>query len=99
MNYLQIFDGTEIGDDVGYGLIRYLEAEEVKEIATALESVTVEEFISRYDVKEMNKVDIYPLKGEWSEEDKEYLVGNFESLVDFFRLTVKENEAMILMFS
>ncbi len=96
---LAIFGGTEIGDDLGYGPLRYLEVEEVKEIATALESVSVIDFTSRYKVKDMNKFDIYPLEGEWTEEDREYLVENFESLVEFFRITAAKDEAMLLFIS
>ncbi|MDQ0228678.1 YfbM family protein [Metabacillus niabensis] len=96
---IAIFGGTEIGDDLGYGPLRYLEVEEVKEIATALESVSVRDFTSRYKVKDMNKLDIYPFEGEWTEEDKEYLVENFESLVEFFRITATKDEAMLLFVS
>lgn len=96
---LAILGGIELGDDLGYGPLRYLEVEEVKEIATALESVSVRDFTSRYKVKDINKFDIYPLDGEWTEEDKEYLVANFESLVEFYRITANQNEAMLLFIS
>lgn len=47
----------------------------------------------------MNKYDIYPLDGEWTEEDKDYLVENFESLVEFYRLTANKVEAILLFIS
>jgi hypothetical protein len=91
-----ILGGTEIGDDEGYGPLRYLEAKEVKEIAAALESVSVQDFASRYKVEDMNKNDIYPLGGEWTEEDKDYLVEHYETLVEFFRIAADQDEAMLL---
>lgn len=96
---LAIFGGTEIGEDLGYGPLRYLEVKEVKEIATALESVSVRDFASRYKVEDINKYDIYPLDGEWTEEDKEYLLEKFESLVEFYRLTAKQEEVILLFIS
>ncbi|KON88032.1 hypothetical protein AF332_15215 [Sporosarcina globispora] len=96
---LAIFGGTEISEDLGYGPLRYLESEEVKEITTALESVSIRDFASRYNVKDINKYDIYPLDAQWAEEDKEYLIENFESLVEFYRITAKQEEAMLLFIS
>jgi hypothetical protein len=96
---LAIFGGTEIGEDLGYGPLRYLESEEVKEISIALETISVEDFASRYKVEDMNKHDIYPLEGEWTEEDKDYLVENYEALVNYFRTAADNDEAMILLIS
>lgn len=96
---LAIFGGTEIGEDIGYGPLRYLEAKEVREIATALESISVRDLTSRYKVEDINKYDIYPFSGEWTEDDKEYLIDNFESLVEFYRLTARQEEAVLLLIS
>ncbi|MFC7687062.1 YfbM family protein [Ureibacillus sp. GCM10028918] len=95
---LAIFGGTEIGSDLGYGPLRYLEVEEVKDIANALEIVSVREFATRYKEIEINKFDIYPFDGQWTEEDKEYLVENFKALVEFYRLAANQGEACCCLF-
>jgi hypothetical protein len=57
-------EGTPVGDvDVGYGPARVLTSAQVGALAAALESISIEDFAARVDVKRLDRERIYP--GNW----------------------------------
>jgi hypothetical protein len=82
--------------DVGYGPARFLTAEQVQEVATALYDITVEDFGARCDFVALNKAVIYPSEWEESPEELEYIKLYYSDLVGFFSKAARENNAMLL---
>ena len=90
-----IIGGTDIGDDVGYGPARYIEAEEVKQIYDAFRDISEDELKGRFDPEKMKESKIYPFENSCTDEDLAYLLENFRSLKDFYRKTVEQGNAML----
>jgi hypothetical protein len=91
-----VLGGKEIGDDIGYGPLRYLSASEVKTIADELRTITHDELVSRYDSDEMNKLEIYP--GGWDmDENKQDLLTQIEVFRDFYYDAATKGESVVIM--
>ena len=80
---LMLSEGATVGDeDVGYGPARAFSSKEAAAYATAVESLTGEMLMSRYNAEEMTRADIYPQI--WDEGDiASYLVPYFDDLKKF----------------
>jgi len=90
-----VMGGTEIGEeDIGYGPARSLTPAQVKAVASALASISGEQLWSRFDERAFAEAEIYP-QG-LTEEDKDYIVGNYETLQKFFADAAAANDAMLL---
>jgi len=48
---MAVLGGDEVGDDVGYGPARFLAPGQVKEVAAALETLTIDDFKARFNPK------------------------------------------------
>jgi hypothetical protein len=83
LNFL-LKGGTPVGDDLGFGPARVFRALEVAAIADALANVTQPMLLARFDLKQLEKLEIYP--GRWAEVnlrsdyDLGYYFGPFEEL-------------------
>ena len=78
-----VMGGVEVGEDLGYGPARYFEADEVRAIAQALSSATLEaEMIARFDPAKMTSLGIYP--GGWKAGDTDWLMEEFRRLRKFY---------------
>jgi len=92
-----ILGGHELGEDLGYGPLRYFEPNEVQEIYQELKELTPGELAERFDLNELNHYEIYPMNKRWSEEDKEYLIENYDFLLRYYETAASKNEAMLLL--
>lgn len=92
-----ILGGTEIGEDFGYGPLRYHEPTEVQNLYRELQKISMNELYSRFDIKKFNENKIYPMNGKWSLQDKEYLVENYEFLLEFYKKATEEQEAILIV--
>ncbi|MFC0682877.1 YfbM family protein [Lysobacter korlensis] len=91
-----ILGGDELGEDVGYGPARLLNADQVRSIASALPDE--ETFKSRFAPREMTKAEVYPVV-IWErdgDEALEYLVENYKSLVEFYQGAAARGQGAIL---
>lgn len=73
--------------------ISYTQADRVMEIAEALKKVDIEKYISKFNMNEYSKNDIYPnIWGHKGEEDeiKDDLRGYFASLENFYARTANK---------
>ena len=84
--------GREVGDEeVGYGPARAFSAQEVAEIARALEPIDRSWLVAKFDAGQMDRLEIYPDVGQWSEVDPGsedsfgYYFGGFESIKSLVR--------------
>ena len=55
-----VMGGEEFGPDLGYGPARYLSAEEVRHLASALDDMDHEEFRARIDLDVLATLEAYP---------------------------------------
>jgi hypothetical protein len=87
----QLIDGEQ---DLGYGPAHYITTEQVRQLNTELDNVSVENLRQRYDGKEMNEAGIYP--EIWEEaESIDYVLDNFEELKRFYKIAEEESKAVI----
>ena len=98
--------GEAVGDeDVGYGPARVLLAAEVDQIANALESIDCRWLVARFDADKMDRLEIYPDVGHWSdvdpgsEESFGYYLGGFESIKALVRRGASRGLGMLVWLS
>jgi hypothetical protein len=65
---LPILGGTEIGEDIGHGAIRYLEPEQVKQANSVLTSMPAEVLRKWFNAEVLEKAEVYPSE-IWRDED------------------------------
>ncbi len=68
--------GEEVGEDLGYGSARFLNSSQVKALRDALRPFDEAEFDRRFDVKAMERAQLYP--NCW-DEDRDDLLEEFDS--------------------
>jgi len=95
--------GSTIGDEeVGYGPVRGFTSRQVRDIASALESLSPEELSQRFDPKAMMEAEIYPeIWDRPTEEDdtRAYLTNYYGSLRDFIAGAAGSGEALLVYLS
>ena len=91
-----VLGGEEIGDvDVGYGPARFLEPEEVRALANALSNISSAELIEQFDPRALNEAEIYPQGWRGERHEREYIVGNYQRLVEFLQIAADAGDAVI----
>lgn len=94
-----IFGGKEIGKNLGYGKPRIFTPSEVKQIASLLDSLSLDELKKNYQPQAMDKADIYP--NDWVEWEKsgepalDYLLSAFQELKAFYRRAARAGHSVI----
>ncbi len=92
-----VMGGTEISDeDVGYGPARYLDGDDLAEVAAALDSVSADELWSRFDVDAVCQAEIYPQAWTGDSGDRDYVTTHYRELQDFLRKAAGSGDAVIL---
>lgn len=89
-----IMGGEEVPDRqgvMGYGPVRFLAAEEVREVAKALAAFPIDERLGAFDPEEAEKAKVY-VPGHEAEELKVY----FDLLRDFYGEAANGKRAMLL---
>jgi hypothetical protein len=92
-----IFGGQEIGPDMGYGPARVLNAKQVAEIASHLQTLSADSLRSRYDASAMTRMMIYP--EIWERDGTEaldWLLEGYSRLVDFYGRAAARGKAVVL---
>jgi hypothetical protein len=89
--------GVPVSDiDRGYGLVRYLTADDVRAGSAHLQVTTWESLASHYDPGKMSSADIYPSIWDQGDEALDYLRVNYEALAAFFAAAASAGDAVIL---
>ena len=97
---LAILGGVEIGEDLGYGPPRLLNAEYVASVATLLESLTPDIFAKRYDPKAMDAAGIYPEIWERDgDEGLDYVLEWYQVLRTFYIDARGRHDGVLLWLS
>lgn len=91
------FGGEEIGEDLGYGAVRYLTPGQVKHVAEVISKINDEAFSRKYDPQTMDQVGIYPDVWEIDGADGlEYVLPYFQDLKVFYQNAVLRNQAVLI---
>lgn len=92
-----LFSGELIDEDqdLGYGPAHYLTVLEVKEIYDEISKITPEELRRRYDAEKMEQLGIYPNIWDDNEESVDYLLDNYNDVLEVYSEAVKNNQAII----
>ncbi len=88
-----ILGGNEIGPDIGYGPARFLEPDEVKEIAAALKKVSKDDLAARFDLKAMVAAKVYACHNEGELELAQHY---FARVAAYYAKAAKRGDAMLL---
>ena len=92
-----VLGGIPLGEvDVGYGPARARAPHEVQEVAEALQAISVEALMSRYDAGALQVADIYPQIWDEGETAWEYVGENYRALRDFFLMAGEAGDAMLV---
>lgn len=94
-----VLGGTEVGPDVGYGPARLVSVEQVKAVAEALEPLTPEVFVTRFDAEALTEADIYPPIWDEGEEVIDYLEVVYGALREFYISAAKRRDAVLVEVS
>ncbi|WP_068620864.1 YfbM family protein [Paenibacillus tuaregi] len=94
-----ILGGAEIGEDLGYGQIRYLTSKEVQEVALTLVSITEDDLMTRYDPDAMNQLEIYPFDNWSGPGERDYVLSYYSDFKEYYMEAVRSGSAMLLLIS
>lgn len=96
---LAVLGGTPVGDDLGYGPVRYLTVAQVAEVAEALAALSEQDLTDRFDAAQFTSNDIYPDIWDEQETALDYLLGWFGPLRAHYATAAAGNQAMLLYIS
>jgi len=90
--------GTETPWPCTYGHVRSLTPDEVREVAVALSTISVEELRSRFSVASFNAAQVYPhgRRARWTDEDAESVFEIYPQVVEFFRAAAQDGDVILL---
>jgi hypothetical protein len=95
---LPILGGTEIGEDMGYGPLRYLTPAEVMAAHGVLAALPSAELKKRFIPAALEEAEVYPT-GIWLEEGEagfEYIEHWYEQLRTFYAAAAQSGQAVLL---
>jgi hypothetical protein len=94
-NFL-VTGGTEIGDDYGYGPVRFVSSNYLVDIKNFLDSVSKSDFERKYSAEDLNTNNIYPLFTNWTNEEINWLTSEFIELKNFIELATKTKKGIYI---
>jgi len=86
--------GEEIGEDVGYGPLRFLNALQTNQLKDELNKITVDDFDNRFNAAKLKSAEIYPT-GDWTDA-KPWLRENYISIKEFIEQTVADEKGIYI---
>ena len=88
-----VLGGAATPLETGYGPVRYLNPQEVREVADVLRSIPVEELQRRFNAENFNDRRIYSTRGP---EDLEPLLEMYPELVEFFGRAAETGDVVLV---
>lgn len=90
-----VLGGHPVGEDLGYGPLRYLEPAEAVAVAAALDDLSRSDLSRRYDAPAMEAARLYP--GGWDEpENREWLLDAFDEVKAYYAEARGRGHGMLL---
>jgi hypothetical protein len=93
-----IMAGEPVGDvDVGYGPPRTLKSHDVRQISKALNSITDQQLLNRFEGEAMMKADIYPQVWDREDEDlDQWMLDTFSDVKEFMQKTSEDGLGIVI---
>ena len=93
-----VHGGTETEWACTYGQVRSLTPEEVRAVADALASISVDDLRSRFSVESFNAAQIYPhgRRARWTAEEAESVFEIYPRVVEFFQAAARDGDMILL---
>jgi hypothetical protein len=93
-----VFGGAATPIEAGYGPVRCLNPQEVREVADVLRAIPVEELQRRFNAENFNERRIYPTQrpGGWDQEGLEPLLEMYPELVEFFGRAAETGDLVLI---
>ncbi|MBX9400559.1 YfbM family protein [Lysobacter sp. BMK333-48F3] len=94
--FLAVLGGQAIGEDVGYGPVRYLSPVQVQAVSAALSAIDAAQFGARFSPAALDAAEIYPQI--WQRDDqegREYVLGYYLELAAFYREAAQRGDAVL----
>ncbi len=90
--------GKETEWECTYGHVRSLSPKEVKDVATALSGISVEELRLRFSAVSFNAAQIYPhgKRASWTVEEAESVFEIYPQVVEFFEAAARDGDMILL---
>ena len=93
------YGGIEVGKDNGYGALRVLYSNEVKELKNELDKISIENFKEKLNIADLNKNDIYPKNDRWDNEILNNVIEEYENLKYFINDSFSKNKGIYISIS
>ncbi len=95
-----VFGGAATPFETGYGPVRCLNPQEVREVAEALRAIPVEELQRRFTAESFSEQEIYGYSrrppGGWTSEDLEPLLELYPDFVEFFVQAAETGDLVLI---
>ncbi len=93
-----VMGGHDTQLSTGYGPVRCLEAQDVRDIAKALSTISVKDLSKRFSAKAFNEQEIYPNPepGGWTRREVAGLLKLFPRFVKFFKDAAVAGEIVLI---
>jgi hypothetical protein len=87
--------GEEIGEDMGYGPARFLNAAETQILKTELDKITVADFENKFDPQALTTSEIYPAI-DWADDTRPWLTDSYKSIKDYIEDAVTSKKGIYI---
>lgn len=94
-----IMGGQEFGPDLGYGPARYMTAEQVRQVATAMDRIQPEDLHKRFDPDAMHSAGIYSFSLDYAQDELEFAKDYFVELKTFYQQAAQEQDGVVLLLT
>lgn len=98
LNFLMI-GGQEIGENLGYGSVRFLTMNQVKKLKQSFDDISLTTFRQKYNPAELNEYEVYPLTKNWTQEQESWIVEEYESLKIFIDQASQDSKGIYVIIS
>ena len=94
---LTILGGEEVGEDIGYGPVRFLTPQQVNAVSAALSAVAPETFAGQFNHSALAAAEIYPdIWEDEGTESLEYVQPFYNDLRDFYMTASERGDAVLI---
>lgn len=88
--------GEEIGEDVGYGPVRFLNSDQTIILNSELEKISVIDLTNRFDHATFVEFELYPVYTGWTDDDKTWLADYYKDIKAFINNAVTVNKGICI---
>lgn len=97
LNFL-VSGGEEVGEDMGYGPVRFLSAAETELLKNELDKITVADFENRFNAEALATSEIYPAI-DWADDTRSWLADSYTSIKDYINDAAANKKGIYISLS